>query len=510
MSTNRHYFRFLCLFFPVLILLSCTIYPGLDESPTLMTSPKEGIYPTQTQSPGRYFNPPNQAAAPLTTPTPDPPHLLPIPADKPGTYMIKSGDTLKIIARRFGVSLQQLIQANQIDNPDNISVGKNLIIPVPTPLAALEPFKIIPDSELVDGPVNQFFKLHDYIQAQRGYLKNYTESVDSQFMTGEAVIQRAALENSVNPRLLLTVLEYQSNWVTNPNPSQETVAYPLGYKNTFYKGLYHQLSWAANALNRGYYLWKINGLNGWVLQDGNFILPPPGINAGTAGVCSLFAELDTTQEWIKAIGSKGLSPLYQTMWGFPFNYATEPLVPSTLVQPLMQLPIENNTVWSFTGGPHEGWADGSAWAALDFAPPGEGKGCVDSDAWVTAVAEARVVYAQFGSVVLDLDQDGYQQTGWSVLYLHIAARDRISPGSLVHPGDRIGHPSCEGGVANGTHVHIARRYNGEWISADRDLPFVMDGWVSSGDGTQYNGYLKKGANVIEAWDTQRPENQISR
>jgi hypothetical protein len=35
----------------------------------------------------------------------------------------------------------------------------------------------------------------------------------------------------------------------------------------------------------------------------------------------------------------------------------------------------------------------------------------------------------------------------------------------VKTGDRIGHPSCEGGAANATHVHIARRYNGEWIPA---------------------------------------------
>ena len=176
----------------------------------------------------------------------------------------------------------------------------------------------------------------------------------------------------------------------------------------------------------------------------------------------------------------------------------------------MQLPFENDAVWSFTGGPHEGWADGSAWAALDFAPPGEGKGCVDSDAWVTAVADAKVVYARFGVVILDLDQDGYQQTGWSVLYLHIATRDRVAAGAVVKAGDRLGHPSCEGGVANGTHVHLARRYNGEWISADGDLPFKLDGWISSGDGTQYNGVLKKGNYAVEAWDSQKPENQIHR
>jgi LasA protease len=77
-------------------------------------------------------------------------------------------------------------------------------------------------------------------------------------------------------------------------------------------------------------------------------------------------------------------------------------------------------------------------------------------------------------------------------------------------GDRIGHPSCEGGVSNGTHVHLARRFNGEWIPADGSLPFVLDGWVSLGTGVEYNGYLSKDGEMVEAWDSRKPENQISR
>jgi LasA protease len=510
MSANLRSFRILLVFLPVFALISCTVYPGLDESTSTPRAVIDAVSTAVLQQNGPYFRPTRLPGTIIDTPTFDPPHTLSLPADKPGTYIVQSGDTLKLIARQFGVSLQQLIQANQIDNPDLISAGKSLVIPVPTPLPAPPQFKIIPDSELVDGPVNKEFNLHQFLQSQAGYLKTYTETVDDQMMTGEAVLMRASVENSVNPRLLLAALEYQSSWVTNPNPSQDTLPYPMGYNNPFYKGLYHQLSWAANTLNRGYYLWKINALKGWNLQDGSFVLPPATINAGTAGVLALFAELYAYNDWIKTIGPQGFITVYQSLWGYPFDYAVEPLVPSTLIQPPLQLPFEEKAIWSFTGGPHDGWADGSAWAALDFAPPGEGKGCVQSNDWVTSVANARVVYAQFGVVVLDLDQDGYQQTGWSVLYLHIATRDRIPLGSMVHAGDRIGHPSCEGGVSNGDHVHIARRYNGEWISADSEVPFDLDGWISSGNGTQYNGYLKKGANVIEAWDSQKPENQISR
>ena len=137
-------------------------------------------------------------------------------------------------------------------------------------------------------------------------------------------------------------------------------------------------------------------------------------------------------------------------------------------------------------------------------------GCVLSDAWVAAVAGGPVVQSENGMVVQDLDGDGFEQTGWVVLYLHIDSYQRTAVGATLKPGDRLGHPSCEGGYSNGTHVHLARRYNGEWVSADGALPFVLDGWVSEGAGVYYDGYLRQNNQVIEAWNGNRSENQIWR
>jgi LasA protease len=113
-------------------------------------------------------------------------------------------------------------------------------------------------------------------------------------------------------------------------------------------------------------------------------------------------------------------------------------------------------------------------------------------------------------VMQDLDGDGLEQTGWTVLYMHIESRNRVQPGTYVRAGERIGHASCEGGISTGTHLHLARRYNGEWIPADGPLPFTLDGWVSKGTGSEYNGILTKNGVVIEAWEGRREENQISR
>jgi LasA protease len=121
-----------------------------------------------------------------------------------------------------------------------------------------------------------------------------------------------------------------------------------------------------------------------------------------------------------------------------------------------------------------------------------------------------VTRSENGVVVLDLDGDGLEQTGWTVLYLHIESRDRVPAGSELKAGDRIGHPSCEGGVSDGTHLHFARRYNGEWISADGGLPFILSGWTSAGYGEEYSGILVKDGRTVYSWNGRVRDNQIGR
>jgi murein DD-endopeptidase MepM/ murein hydrolase activator NlpD len=101
-------------------------------------------------------------------------------------------------------------------------------------------------------------------------------------------------------------------------------------------------------------------------------------------------------------------------------------------------------------------------------------------------------------VVLDLDGDGFEGTGWAVLYMHLESRQRVAEGTYLHQGDKIGHPSCEGGPADGTHVHIARKFNGEWIAADGPLPFVMSGWTAQAGFRPFEGSLTRGAQVVVA------------
>jgi murein DD-endopeptidase MepM/ murein hydrolase activator NlpD len=287
--------------------------------------------------------------------------------------------------------------------------------------------------------------------------------------------------------------------------------YPLGFNDSYYAGLYRQAAWTANNLNRGYYLWRVNALSTLPLSDGSYVPMDPTVNAGTAGVQYFLSLFNNRPFWDNDVSRSGFFETYNKLFGYPFDFDVPSLVPANLAQPALQLPFEPGDVWSFTGGPHGGWDSGSAWAALDFAPPGEELGCVSSEAWVVAVASGWIVRAENGAVIQDLDNDGYEQTGWNVLYMHIETRERVQPNTYVYAGERIGHPSCEGGVSNGTHLHLARKYNGEWISADGNVPFNLDGWISSGNGTEYDGYLTRGEVVYEALEGRfEGLNQISR
>jgi len=479
-----------------------------DAPPTLTETP--WIIPTAT---------PRQPGDTSGSPTPDPPHVDIINRTTIESYTIARGDSLSKIGEHYGLSATEIALSNGMMITDTLHVGQVLLIPLPREKPYGPDVKLIPDSELVYGPNAAGFDVRAFAEAYGGYLAGYTEDVSNIYMDGSTgrttlagseIVQLVARRYSVNPRLLLALLEYQSSWVTRRNPPGNTLVYPLRQVEVTREGLYRQLAWAANQLNRGYYLWRVNGVKAWGFPNDSIKLIPPGLNSGTAGVQHFFSLLLDPTDWGRTVSAEGFILTYQALFGNPFALAIEPLVPTEIAQPELHLPFEPGKVWAFTGGPHGAWDTGSAWAALDFAPPTEAEGCLESNEWVTAAANGLIVRSEYGAVLEDLDGDGYETTGWVLFYMHVETRDRIQVGARVAAGDRLGHPSCEGGFANGTHVHLARKYNGEWIPADQSIPFVLDGWISTGLGKEYDGNLINGDVSLEACDCRSEDNEISR
>lgn len=421
-------------------------------------------------------------------------------------YVVQPGDTLRNIASQFGVSADDIIAANTLPNPDLLEVGQLLVIPevVATPAPTIG-FKTIPDSELVYGPTAADFNIATYIKGKTGFLYAYSELFeDGEYWSGVELINKVALDYSINPRLLLALLEYQSGWISNPDPSQEAITYPYGIFSADIPTLYGQLLRTANWLNSGYYGWRYRGLISTAYSDGTPLTFAPDLNAGTVAVQYFFAQINSPSQWAFNTSEFGFFQTYLGMFGDPFPNAYEPIVPNNLTQPTMTLPFPAGQTWYFTGGPHGGYNSGSAWASIDFAPPEPREEilntqgyCYISEDWVAAVANGIIARSGQGYVILDLDGDGNEHTGWNVVYLHISSQDVIPAGTRVQTGDLLGHPSCEGGFSNATHLHFGRRYNGEWMpitchvcASDINAPpMVLSGWTFIGyRGQEYQGY----------------------
>jgi murein DD-endopeptidase MepM/ murein hydrolase activator NlpD len=426
------------------------------------------------------------------------------------TYTVGYGDTLLGIAVYYGCTVDELVTLNGLPNADSIWVGQQLLVPGRADRTGPSD-KLIPDSELVYGPAYQGFDVAAFVSRHNGWLGTYSEEVEGRWLSGADMVQLAVQRYSVGPRVLLALVELRSGGLTDstPPPSDETPWYPLGYEVEGWEGLWVQLSWAANQLNAGYYGWLERDQALFALGDGTWIQPGPGLNAGTVGVQRVLGAGVDFEGWSALL--ERFTALYAAWFGDPFAYAVEPLLPAGLTQPPLALPWPAGETWYYTGGPHGGWGNGSSWAAIDITPPGESKGCFLSPDWAVASAPGLVIRSENGEVLIDLDGDGFEGTGWVLLYMHLDSSERVLAGTWLSAGDRVGHPSCEGGFSNGTHLHFARRYNGQWIEADSNspLPLVLDGWTVQSAGRPYDGWMSKGGLSQEACECREPSNGIA-
>jgi len=441
--------------------------------------------------------------------------IVPHTGDTHILYYTIAGDSLPVVSLHFGVDFEEVTSPDTLDPKGLLPPGQLLVIPNKLDQTSATT-KLLPDSEVTFSPSTIEFDIQGFVDSAGGYLAEYEEYLASTGWTsGADIISRVALEYSVNPRLLLSFLEYQSGWVYGfpEDGDRLTIEYPMGYVNSMKKNLYLQSAWFASMVMDGYYGWREGRRLVINFQDDQDLRLAPQLNAGTVGLMSAFTKLYDFENWTHRLyGEASFLTFFETMFDNPWIRAqsVEPLIPADTVQPEMILPFEPNKVWAFTGGPHAAWSSADVWAALDFAPASGVTGCFESSAWVVASISGRIIRSWNGVVVIDQDDDGYEQTGWTLLYLHIATKDRIDVGEWVEVGDRIGHPSCEGGRSTGTHVHMARRHNGEWVPADGPLPFTMSGWEARAGTIAYKGWLIRGNEILYANTAATYETQITR
>ena len=234
-----------------------------------------------------------------------------------------------------------LITINQLSNPNMLFVGQILKLPGP-PRATTPAVKTLPDAAFIRGPASGNFDLADFIAQLPGYLRDYYEQwvygaaeggVNSEMRSAAQIIESVSLEYSIDARILLTLLEYRGRWLSDALPDAHRLSQPIVIGSAPPRGLYHQLSWAADWLNRGYYGWRYGSLTSLTALSGERYRIATGLNAASVALQTLYSQINPAPRWQQDVSSEGFVSQYRAYFGDPFTNADDATIPSHLKQP---------------------------------------------------------------------------------------------------------------------------------------------------------------------------------
>ena len=109
------------------------------------------------------FAHPPPAGEQTISPTPDAARL-------PASFRIQAeevtviaGDTLAQFARRFGISVRVIAEANNLTNPNLLEIGTKLTIPAPQPEGVGSDLKSSPIRNWCIGPATSDFDIDEFV-----------------------------------------------------------------------------------------------------------------------------------------------------------------------------------------------------------------------------------------------------------------------------------------------------------------------------------------------------------
>lgn len=156
-------------------------------------------------------------------------------------YIVQSGDTLGVIALRFGISVQDLIAANNISDPNQIAIGTQLIIPGLKDVKGVLVTQTVPIGENLHSlslrnqvPMELLIRLNRITSPNEIYagtnliipLVQEEAQLKAQMVLvpGESLLEAAVRQNG-DPWKLSEINHYQGRWEALPG---ETIFSPAG------------------------------------------------------------------------------------------------------------------------------------------------------------------------------------------------------------------------------------------------------------------------------------------
>ncbi|KAF7766093.1 LasA protease [Pseudoalteromonas undina] len=271
---------------------------------------------------------------------------------------------------------------------------------------------------------------------------------------------------SINPKVILALIEQQSGLLSNPNADIENPLAGITDK----RGFDAQVKDVVMKLSQRFYAYKQWQESQDKLKKRNQATQTTSSTAATAALVSLFADSDRLASNSKN-NQQTLTEFLATFDRvFPSNTSQLQRSLNSVDQnnekQLLAASFEMNLPWPsgywYSGGAHSNTGSGYPYSSLDFNNGSGGWG-----------ANTPFVQAAHGGTVTRFSSCNIRVThasGYSTNYYHMSNL-QYSSGDYVQPGAWLGRYAnnynqalCEGGQSSGPHVHFTLLYNGQQVS----------------------------------------------
>lgn len=361
----------------------------------------------------------------------------------------------------------------------------------PTPTAVPEPAPYFSDLRLTYEPGFYAPQIQAFLDGQPGPLKRLSLVVGGRQHSFAEVLVGQTSYYSVNPRVLLALLELQSRLLSTENPGADQLAWAMGYQGEGGKsrGLGAQVRWATRQIilaKRDY-----PSAAPLTFADRSTAPPPAEMTLAEYALARALAPTTTADKLPTLL--RAFQETYTRLFGDPRPYPADWPPPA---EPFLWWPLERPAqVTSFFdhGGPFlaRNPRDGvvTYWGRreIDIAFAYNGH-----DGWDYAAAPpALALAAADGDVVFAGNADDNCATravildhgnGYRTLYWHLARVD-VAIGQAVRRGEALGVVG-ESGCAFGPHLHFGVQYLGRnvdpygWCGGE-----VPDPWAAHPAGS---------------------------
>jgi hypothetical protein len=183
-------------------------------------------------------------------------------------------------------------------------------------------------------------EIQAYLDTQPGPLKGFRAMVGDRDHSFAEILASQALYFSVNPKVLLALIEQQSGLITNPAPSEDQIKWMLGYRgdDERHAGWFAQLRWARREMHLAQHDFPANPE--LIYADQTHSAPPSTLGVAEYAVARVLAATTSADGLAAKLdgGERSFVATYTRLFGDPREAPTGWPEPSA---PFLSLPMES-------------------------------------------------------------------------------------------------------------------------------------------------------------------------